>query len=57
MLFFVNDYGQGAHEEVLKRLVQTNLEPLPGYGGDRYCESAKEKSARPARRRRRKSFF
>lgn len=43
MLFFVNDYGQGAHEEVLKRLVQTNLEPLPGYGGDRYCESAKEK--------------
>lgn len=43
MLSFVNDYSHGAHEEVLRRLIETNLEPLPGYGTDRYCESAKEK--------------
>ena len=33
----------GAHPEVLRRLTETNAEPLPGYGSDRYCESAKEK--------------
>lgn len=43
MLSFVNDYSQGAHEQILRRLAETNLEPLPGYGADRYCQSAKEK--------------
>lgn len=43
MLFFENDYTEGAHEEVLKRLWETNREPLPGYGTDIYCESAREK--------------
>lgn len=28
---------------MLKRLAETNMEPQPGYGNDRYCESAKEK--------------
>ncbi len=43
MLSFENDYIQGAHEEVLKRLVETNMEPVSGYGSDPYCESAKKK--------------
>lgn len=43
MLSFENDYMEGAHEEILKRLWETNLEKLSGYGSDPYCESAKEK--------------
>lgn len=43
MLCFENDYSEGAHEEVLKRLVETNMEQLPGYGTDRYTQAAKEK--------------
>ena len=43
MLFFENDYSEGAHPEVLKRLIETNMEQVPGYGMDPYCESAKEK--------------
>ena len=43
MISFENDYIQGAHPEVLKRLTETNLEPLSGYGTDPYCESAREK--------------
>ena len=43
MLFFVNDYCEGAHEAILRRLVETNMEKLPGYGFDKYTESAKEK--------------
>ncbi len=43
MLSFACDYGEGAHPEILKRLVETNMEHLPGYGVDPYCESAKNK--------------
>lgn len=43
MLAFECDYTEGAHEEILKRLIETNMEQLPGYGNDKYCESAKEK--------------
>lgn len=43
MLYFENDYCEGAHESILKRLAETNMEKLPGYGGDKYCESAKDK--------------
>ncbi len=43
MLSFESDYIEGAHEEILKRLSETNLERLSGYGSDIYCESAKEK--------------
>lgn len=46
MLSFESDYIQGAHEKVLERLVETNREPLSGYGNDKYCESAKEKIRR-----------
>lgn len=43
MLSFASDYIAGAHPEVLRRLVETNLENLSGYGSDRYCESAVQK--------------
>jgi len=43
MIFFESDYITGAHPEVLRKLAETNLEPLPGYGTDSYCESAKQK--------------
>lgn len=43
MLFFENDYCEGAHEAILKRLAETNMEKVPGYGRDFYCDQAKEK--------------
>lgn len=43
MISFESDYTEGAHEEILKRLCETNLEQLSGYGADKYCDSAKEK--------------
>lgn len=43
MISFESDYIAGAHPKVLERLAQTNMEPLSGYGTDRYCESAREK--------------
>lgn len=46
MISFENDYIQGAHPDVLKRLLETNMEPLSGYGSDPYCESAREKIRR-----------
>ena len=43
MISFASDYIAGAHPQILKRLTETNLEPLPGYGEDAWCASAKEK--------------
>ena len=43
MLSFASDYTEGAHEQILKRLTETNMEQLPGYGSDDYCMRAKEK--------------
>ncbi len=43
MISFESDYIAGAHPEVLRKLTETNLESLPGYGTDPYCESAKQK--------------
>lgn len=43
MISFENDYIAGAHPQILKRLMETNLEPLSGYGADSYCESAERK--------------
>lgn len=53
MLYFENDYCEGAHEEILKKLVETNLEKTSGYGTDPYCASAREKIRRLAAARRR----
>ncbi len=41
MISFECDYTEGAHEKILERLAETNLEQTPGYGQDHYCESAK----------------
>lgn len=43
MLSFECDYAEGALEEILQRLSETNRESVPGYGADPYCESAKQK--------------
>lgn len=43
MLYFTSDYMEGAHEKVLSKLSESNMEPLSGYGTDVYCERAKEK--------------
>ena len=43
MISFESDYIAGAHPLILKRLAETNLETLSGYGMDPYCESAREK--------------
>ena len=42
-LSFSCDYMEGAHPQILKRLMETNLVKTPGYGLDEYSESAKEK--------------
>ena len=34
MLSFESDYTEGAHPEILRRLVETNLIQQPGYGND-----------------------
>jgi len=33
---FKNDYSEGAHPEVLKLLLETNMEQTEGYGLDPY---------------------
>ena len=43
MISFENDYNTGAHPKILERLMQTNMEPLSGYGTDKYCQSAADK--------------
>lgn len=40
---FASDYMEGAHPEILRRLLETNLIKTPGYGLDAYSESAREK--------------
>ena len=41
-LHFDNDYMAGAHPEVMRRLVETNLDCSIGYGLDDYSEAARE---------------
>ena len=43
MVSFESDYIAGAHPKILERLIETNMEPLSGYGADAWSESAKEK--------------
>ena len=43
MLYFENDYTEGACPAVLEALIRTNDEKLAPYGSDRYSLSAKEK--------------
>lgn len=43
MLYFANDYSQGAHQAVLQHLLETNLKGEPGYGVDQFSESTRSK--------------
>ncbi len=43
MLHFECDYMRGAHPELMRRLMETNMEQTPGYGMDEYSERAKKK--------------
>ena len=43
MVSFESDYIAGAHPAIIKRLTETNLESLPGYGSDDYSISAKKR--------------
>src|SRR5690606_34834439 len=42
MYSFKNDYSEGAHPQILKKLVETNFEQHLGYGEDIYSTQAKE---------------
>lgn len=43
MLWFASDYMEGAHEKILQRFLETNMEKTSGYGTDPYSDSAKRK--------------
>lgn len=43
MLYFDSDYLEGAHPNILDKLVASNFEQTSGYGTDTYCESARQK--------------
>jgi threonine aldolase len=43
MLSFENDYSEGAHSRILKRLVSTDMTQTTGYGEDPFCEEARLK--------------
>ena len=42
-LSFVSDYMEGAHPQIMNRLLETNMLKTAGYGLDEYSESAKTK--------------
>ena len=42
MIHFDTDYMEGAHPEVMRRLMETNDEQTAGYGADAYTAYAKE---------------
>ena len=42
-LSFVSDYMEGAHPQIMNRLLETNMLKTAGYGLDEYSESAKAK--------------
>lgn len=43
MIYFNNDYSEGAHPKILEKLAETNMEQTSGYGQDEYCKQAAEK--------------
>ncbi len=43
MIYFNNDYSEGCHEAVLRRLIETNMEQSFGYGEDAHCRAAADK--------------
>jgi threonine aldolase len=43
MKYFQCDYVEGCHPKILQKLIESNLEQTPGYGTDRYSETARKK--------------
>ena len=43
MISFTCDYIEGCCPEILKRLVETNMTQVEGYGEDEFCDSARAK--------------
>lgn len=43
MIYFNCDYTEGAHPEIMRRLLETNLVQTVGYSEDEYCESARRR--------------
>lgn len=41
MIMFNCDYNEGAHEKVLQKLIETNMEQTEGYGADPYSMQAR----------------
>lgn len=41
MIRFNCDYSEGAHEVILKKLMETNMAQTAGYGCDVYCDEAR----------------
>lgn len=41
MIRFESDYLEGAHEQILQRLLETNQVQTPGYGVDEFCDRAR----------------
>lgn len=41
MIRFESDYLEGGHDSILKKLADTNRLQTPGYGVDKYCETAR----------------
>ncbi|NLV21751.1 MAG: low specificity L-threonine aldolase, partial [Syntrophomonadaceae bacterium] len=50
MIYFNNDYCEGAHPKIMEKLLATNMVQTIGYGEDQYCAEAarliKEKCGR-----------
>lgn len=42
MIQFQCDYNEGAHERIMRRLMDTNMEQTVGYGEDDYCDQARQ---------------
>lgn len=57
MLDFVNDYSEGAHEKILQRLLETNMEKLSGYGTINIVSQQNRKSGKSRMSRGRYLFF
>ena len=47
MLLFTCDYLEGAHEKILQRLTETNLEKMPGYENDPTVSALQRRSGQP----------
>lgn len=43
MLYFNNDYHNGAHPSILESLILSNTTSYPGYGQDSWCEAAEDR--------------